>query len=81
MTVRIGLLGVAHLHVDAYVANLRAAGATVVGTTDEDPVRGRQWAATHDVPWYGTPAGFYDTLATIESAMPGVLDRVRALRS
>ena len=30
-------------------------------------------------PWYGTPAGFYGTLAAIESAMPGVLDRVREL--
>ena len=31
-------------------------------------------------PWYGTPAGFYGTLQTIEAAMPGVLDRVRELR-
>ena len=31
-------------------------------------------------PWYGTPAGFYDTLATVEAAMPGVLDRVRELQ-
>lgn len=30
-------------------------------------------------PWYGTPAGFYGTLAAVESAMPGVLDRIRAL--
>jgi len=32
-------------------------------------------------PWYGTPAGFYGTLAAIESAMPGVLDRVRNLQT
>ncbi len=32
-------------------------------------------------PWYGTAAGFYDTLTVIESAMPGVLDRVRALQA
>ena len=32
-------------------------------------------------PWYGTQAGFYDTLATIEAAMPGVLDRVRELQA
>ena len=32
-------------------------------------------------PWYGTPAGFYGTLEAIESAIPGVLDRVRALQS
>lgn len=55
MTARIGLLGVAHLHVDAYIGNLRAAGATVVGATDADPVRGRQWAAAHGVAWFGSP--------------------------
>ncbi len=32
-------------------------------------------------PWYGTPAGFYGTLAAVESAMPGVLDRVQDLRA
>ena len=32
-------------------------------------------------PWYGTQAGFYDTLAAIEAAMPGVLDRVRELQA
>ena len=32
-------------------------------------------------PWYGTQAGFYDTLAAVEAAIPGVLDRVRALQS
>jgi predicted dehydrogenase len=53
---RVGLLGVAHLHVDAYIANLRAAGATVVGVTDHDPVRGRQWATAHGVDWYDGPA-------------------------
>jgi len=31
-------------------------------------------------PWYGTPAGFYDTLSAVEAAMPGVLDRVRELQ-
>ena len=31
-------------------------------------------------PWYGTQAGFYATLETVEAAMPGVLDRVRQLR-
>lgn len=48
---RIALLGVAHLHVDAYVGTLRAGGATVVGVTDRDAERGRRWAAAHDVPW------------------------------
>jgi predicted dehydrogenase len=49
---RIGLLGVAHLHVDAYVGNLRSADAEVVGVTDRDPVRGRRWAQEHGVPWF-----------------------------
>ena len=31
-------------------------------------------------PWYGTQAGFYDTLETVEAAMPGLLDHVRTLR-
>ena len=31
-------------------------------------------------PWYGTADGFYDTLAAVEAAMPGVLDHVRALQ-
>lgn len=30
-------------------------------------------------PWYGGPEGFEQTLAMIESAMPGVVDRVRHL--
>ncbi len=31
-------------------------------------------------PWYGSADGFQDTLAAVEAAMPGVLDRVRGLR-
>ena len=31
-------------------------------------------------PWFGSHAGFYDTLSAIESAMPGLLDRVRELQ-
>lgn len=30
-------------------------------------------------PWYGDADGFADTLATIEAAMPGILDEVRKL--
>lgn len=30
-------------------------------------------------PWYGDESGFTDTLAMVEAAMPGVLDRVREL--
>jgi predicted dehydrogenase len=53
---RIGLLGVAHLHVDAYVENLRTAGAEVVGVTDHDESRGQRWASLHGVPWCADPA-------------------------
>lgn len=31
-------------------------------------------------PWYGPASGFDDTLSAIESAMPGVMDRVRELQ-
>lgn len=48
---RIGLLGAAHLHVDGYLANLRAAGVEVVGLTDDDAGRGQAWCRTHDVAW------------------------------
>lgn len=30
-------------------------------------------------PWYGDQDGFYDTLADVEAAMPGILDAVRSL--
>nr|WP_328823721.1 low molecular weight protein-tyrosine-phosphatase [Microlunatus kandeliicorticis] len=32
-------------------------------------------------PWYGGQDGFVDTLSMIESAMPGVLERVRELQA
>ncbi len=32
-------------------------------------------------PWYGSASGFEETLAAIEAAMPGVLDRIRELQS
>jgi protein-tyrosine phosphatase len=31
-------------------------------------------------PWFGSDAGFYDTLTAIEAAMPGLLDRIRELQ-
>jgi len=45
--------------------------------TDFDPAA-RPGAGVPD-PWYGTQAGFYETLTTVEAAMPGVLDEVRRL--
>src|SRR4028118_1476287 len=47
--VRIGMLGVAHLHADSYVDNLRAAGALVIGVYGPDLVRARSWGAHHVV--------------------------------
>jgi protein-tyrosine phosphatase len=32
-------------------------------------------------PFFGSDSGFYDTLAAIEAAMPGLLDRIRTLQS
>ena len=32
-------------------------------------------------PWFGSDTGFYDTLTAIESAMPGLLDRIRAMQN
>ena len=43
--------------------------------TDHDPAA-EPGSGVPD-PWYGTADGFYDTLAAVEAAMPGVLDRVR----
>ena len=31
-------------------------------------------------PWFGSDAGFYDTLTAIEAAMPALLDRIRELQ-
>jgi predicted dehydrogenase len=50
MTLRVGILGVAHLHADAYIGNLRAAGADVAGVHDSDATRARMWGATFGVP-------------------------------
>lgn len=49
---RIGILGVAHLHVDAYIQNLREAGAQVVGVYDWDAARGAAWARKYGVAYY-----------------------------
>jgi predicted dehydrogenase len=49
---RIGILGVAHLHIDSYIGNLRAAGADVVGIHDWDRERGSAWGRRHQVPFF-----------------------------
>jgi protein-tyrosine phosphatase len=46
--------------------------------TDFDPAAERGSGVPD--PWFGSDAGFYDTLWAIEAAMPGLLDRVRELQ-
>ena len=46
--------------------------------TDFDPAAERGSGVPD--PWYGGPEGFDATLAAVEAAIPGVLDRVRHLR-
>jgi protein-tyrosine phosphatase len=46
--------------------------------TDFDPAAERGSGVPD--PWFGSSSGFYDTLTAIESAMPGLLDRVRELQ-
>ena len=52
---RVGFLSTAHVHVDAYVGNIRAAGAEAAGVTDDDAERGTRWASAHAVPWFSSP--------------------------
>jgi predicted dehydrogenase len=52
--IRIGILGVAHLHVDSYVDNFRASGVEIVGIFDVDATRGRAWGAKHGVEFYSS---------------------------
>ena len=46
--------------------------------TDFDPAAERGSGVPD--PWFGSSSGFYDTLTAIESAMPGLIDRVRELQ-
>ncbi|GAA4888126.1 low molecular weight protein-tyrosine-phosphatase [Tessaracoccus lubricantis] len=51
--------------------------ANVVLLNDLNPAKPKGEALID--PWYGDQAGFYDTLADIEAAMPGILDAVQTL--
>ncbi len=51
---RVGLSGIAHVHADAYVGNLGAGGATIVGVTDHDEARGRRFASDHGLSWFAS---------------------------
>ena len=59
---RIGILGVAHLHVDAYVPALRELGAEVVGAWDHDAERGARWAAGRGIPFFAERGRLLDAL-------------------
>ena len=65
---------------DVHVRRLRAldpTADTVYLLSDFDP-EAEPGSGLAD-PWYGSAAGFRDTLAAVEAAVPGVLDRVREL--
>ena len=64
---RIGILGVAHMHIDAYTENVRAAGAEIVGAYDWDGERGRAWCQRHNVRF------FADISALLDAAPDGVI--------
>jgi protein-tyrosine phosphatase len=65
---------------DLHARRLRALDpdADVTLLTDYDPAA-TPGSGVPD-PWYGSPAGFYDTLSAVEGAVPGILDRVRELQ-
>src|SRR4051795_11712114 len=66
MMPRVGILGVAHLHADAYIGNLRAAGADVVGVFDHDGPRAQAWDRGFGVP----------TVARLDDLLSAELDAV-----
>jgi predicted dehydrogenase len=54
---KIGVLSLAHHHVEAYIGNLKAAaGVELMGIQDEDRERGRAAAAAAGVPFHATAA-------------------------
>lgn len=58
---RVALCSAAHLHVDAYVDNLRAVtGVQVVGIADDDRLRAERWASARDVAVYASYEALLD---------------------
>ncbi len=70
------VVGMEGIHLDR-IRRLVPEAANLGLLTDFDP-DAEPGAGVPD-PWYGSAAGFADTLASIEAAMPGLLDRVREL--
>lgn len=55
---RVGLFGVAHVHADAYAANLAAApGTGFVGASENDELLRDQWSSRHGGPVFATHEG------------------------
>jgi predicted dehydrogenase len=59
--VRVGIFSTAHLHIDAYIGNLRAvAGVEVVGVADHDHARAGAWGDAHGVAVFDSYASLLD---------------------
>lgn len=71
------VIGLEQLHVDR-MRRLAPDATNLTLLTDFDPAA--EPGSGIDDPWYGDAAGFLDTLAAVEAAMPGVLARVRELQ-
>ncbi|MFT3876562.1 MAG: low molecular weight protein-tyrosine-phosphatase [Propioniciclava sp.] len=71
------VIGLERLHVDR-MRRLAPGASGLCLLTDFDP--DAEPGSGIDDPWYGDAAGFSGTLASIEAAMPGVLERVRRLQ-
>lgn len=68
------VVGLEPLHVDR-ILRVAPTASHVVLLTDFDP--DADPGTGIDDPWYGGQEGFYDTLAQVEAAMPGLMDWVR----
>ncbi len=50
---RFAIMSFAHLHAEAYIQNLRAIpGVEMIGFADDDPDRGKHFAALYDTRWF-----------------------------
>ena len=68
------LVGMERLHLDRTRRLVPDAGNLAL-LTDFDPDAAP--GSPVDDPWYGPASGFRDTLASIEAAMPGLMQRIR----
>lgn len=71
------VIGLEQLHLDR-MRRLAPDATNLSLLTDFDPAA--EPGSGIDDPWYGDAAGFLDTLAAVEAAMPGVLAKVRELQ-